>query len=204
MYKVKGVIQDENMYTKNITHRYYIRNVEGNRIRLKDVESSKWLDGKELYNECITLKYFIYIIRTQIENSISSGNENDALYYLEILRDKPLNKKGMKKTGIAKFIAALGKENPNSVVTQVALLIRKEWTERIKKEKKVRYEEVPDDDDEVILKKHKIKQNNEEENQTNEKEDDDGNKEIDRRVELDDLPDREMIRVKIFPITVYF
>lgn len=110
----------------------------------------------------------------------------------------------MKKTGIAKFIAALGKENPNSVVTQVALLIRKEWTERIKKEKKVRYEEVPDDDDEVILKKHKIKQNNEEENQTNEKEDDDGNKEIDRRVELDDLPDREMIRVKIFPITVYF
>lgn len=61
MYKVKGVIQDENMYTKNITHRYYIKNVEGNRIRLKDVESSKWLDGKELYNECITLKYFIYI-----------------------------------------------------------------------------------------------------------------------------------------------
>lgn len=112
----------------------------------------------------------------------------------------------MKRTGIAKYIASLGKKDPNSPVTQVALLIRQEWTARIKKEKKIIYED-EDEDDNVIIKgksssnSQNTPNNNNNNNNPNEKEEENIQPEIDRRVEIDELPDREMIRVKIYPIT---
>lgn len=116
----------------------------------------------------------------------------------------------MRNTGIAKFIAALGKKDIHSPVTQVALLIRQEWTARIKKEKKIIYEDEEDDDDHVIIKGkssssggNKSGDGNSQDSPTNrnDKEEENVEPEIDRRVEIDNLPDREMIRVKIYPIT---